>query len=67
MKVYITHYKDGFGDQEIDKIFLSSEKACKYVIEGQGQFQHNDYYKKFTEVELMEQALHFVLESDVEE
>jgi hypothetical protein len=51
---------------EIDKIFLSSEKACKYVIEGQGQFQHNDYYKKFTEVELMEQALHFVLEFEVE-
>lgn len=64
MKVYITHYKDGYGDQEIDKIFLSSEKACKYVIER--DFRCNSYYKDFSEEGLMEQALHFVLESDVE-
>ena len=36
----------------------STYAACKLI---------KDYYKKFTEVELMEQALHFVLESDVEE
>jgi hypothetical protein len=40
-------------------------KACKYVIER--DFRCNSYYKDFSEEGLMEQALHFVLESDVEE
>jgi hypothetical protein len=64
MKVYITYYKDGYGYQEIDKIFSSSEKACKYIIER--KFLSNDYYKDFSQDRLMKEALLFVEEGEVE-
>ena len=63
MKVYITYCKDGYGYQEIDKIFSSSEKACKYTIER--KFLSNDYYKKFSDDELMREAAAFVTEEEV--
>ena len=49
MKVYVTYCKDGDGDKVVDKVFLSSKKACKHIIKE--KFQRKDYYKKFTEVE----------------
>jgi hypothetical protein len=64
MRVYITYCKDGYGDQEIDKIFSSHEKACQYIIEK--KFRRNDYYKKFSEYELMRKAAAFVTEEGVE-
>jgi hypothetical protein len=64
MKVYITYCKDGYGYQEIDKIFSSSEKACKYTIER--KFLSNDYYKDFSQDRLMKEALLFVEEGEVE-
>jgi hypothetical protein len=64
MKVYITFAKDGYGENSIDKVFSSSEKACQYIIEK--EFRRNDYYKKFTDNELMEAALVFVEIVDVE-
>ena len=64
MKVYITYYKDGYGYQEIDKIFSSSEKACKYVIEK--DFRRNSYYNDFSQDRLMKEALLFVEEEEVE-
>jgi hypothetical protein len=63
MKVYITYCKDGYGGQEIDKIFSSSEKACKYIIER--KFLSNDYYKDFSQDRLMKEALLFVEEEEV--
>ncbi len=63
MKVYITYCKDGYGYQEIDKIFSSSEKACQYIIEK--EFRRNDYYKKFSDDELMREAAAFVTEEEV--
>ena len=64
MKVYVTYCKDGYGDKVVDKVFLSSKKACKHIIKE--KFQRKDYYKKFTEVELMEQALPYIFEFEVE-
>jgi hypothetical protein len=64
MKVYFTYCKDGDGDKVVDKVFLSSKKACKHIIKE--KFQRKDYYKKFTEVELMEQALPYIFEFEVE-
>ena len=64
MKVYITYYKDGYGYQEIDKIFSSAEKACKYIIER--KFLSNDYYKDFSQDRLMKEASLFVEEGEVE-
>ena len=64
MKVYVTYCKDGDGDKVVDKVFLSSKKACKHIIKE--KFQRKDYYKKFTEVELMEQSLPYIFEFEVE-
>ena len=64
MRVYITFAADGFGDNEIDKVFSSSEKACEHVIEK--YFRRNHYYRKFNEDELKKEALFFIVESEVE-
>jgi len=64
MKVYVTFYKDGFGEQSVDKVFSSSEKACKYVIER--DFRNNGYYKDFSEDALMKAAAVYVEVVDVE-
>jgi hypothetical protein len=64
MKVYITYWKDGYGDQEIDKIFSTHEKACEYIIER--EFLSNNYYKDFSQDRLMKEALLFVEEGEVE-
>lgn len=65
MKVYLVYCKDGFGGTEVDKVFLSHEKACQYVI--QKEFRGNSYYDKFTETELMHQAEAFVSVEEVVE
>jgi hypothetical protein len=63
MKVYITYCKDGYGEQVVDKAFSSHEKACQYIIEK--EFRRNDYYKKFSDDELMREAAAFVTEEKV--
>ncbi len=64
MKVYITYYKDGYGDQEIDKIFSSLDKACQYVVEK--RLKHSDFCKGYNGDELMKAAVCFVETVDVE-
>jgi hypothetical protein len=63
MKVYIIYRKDGYGEQVVDKAFSSHEKACQYIIEK--EFRRNDYYKKFSDDELMREAAAFVTEEEV--
>jgi len=63
MKVYIIYCKDGYGEQVVDKVFSTHEKACQYIIEK--EFRRNDYYKKFSDDELMREAMPFVTEEEV--
>ena len=63
MKVYITFVKDGYGENSIDKVFSSSEKACQYIIEK--EFRRNSYYNDFSQDRLMKEALLFVTEEEV--
>ena len=62
MKVYIIYRKDGYGEQVVDKVFSTHEKACQYIIEK--EFPRNDYYKKFSDDELMREAAIFVTEEE---
>jgi hypothetical protein len=65
MKVFIVYCKDGYGEQAVDKVFLSHERACQYVI--QKEFRGNSYYDKFTDIELMREAKAFVTREEVVE
>jgi hypothetical protein len=65
MKVYITHYEDGVaGMSSVDKAFSSLDKACQYVIKR--NFLRNDFYKNYSDDELMKAAEGFVEIVDVE-
>lgn len=63
MKVYIIYRKDGYGEQVVDKVFSTHEKACQYIIEK--EFRRNSYYNDFSQDRLMKEALLFVIEEEV--
>ncbi len=56
-------YKNAYDEWVVDKAFSSHEKACQYIIEK--EFRRNDYYKKFSDDELMREAAAFVTEEEV--
>jgi hypothetical protein len=62
MRVYITYRKDGYGDQVVDKVFSSHEKACQYIIEKYFQYK---FYEKHSKESLMREAAAFVTEEEV--
>jgi hypothetical protein len=65
MKVYITHYKDGYGDQEIDKIFSTKEKAIDHIIK-EWLITDPHFYKGIRHEALIECAAKHVLEHELE-
>ena len=62
MKVYIIYCKDGYGEQVVDKVFSTHEKACQYIIEKEFR---SKFYEKHSKESLMREAAAFVTEEEV--
>jgi hypothetical protein len=57
MNVYITHEKDGFGGEQVEKVFLTEESAQDHIIKT--RFKGSSAYGKLKH-ELEEAALVYI-------
>ena len=63
MKVYITFEKDGYGGEQIEKVFAGKADAQGHVIET--KFRFNMAYADMERHELEEKALGYIEEHEV--
>lgn len=63
MKVYITYEKDGYGGQQVEKVFGNEALAQAHIIST--RFSTNSYYADMEQHELEEKALEYIEEHDV--
>lgn len=63
MKAYVTFEKDGYGGEQIEKVFANEELAQDHIIET--RFALNMAYADFERHELEEKALEYIEGYDV--
>lgn len=50
MKVYVTYEKDGYGGQQVEKVFINKHNAVSFVVES--RLKDNGAFRDKTESEL---------------
>ena len=65
MNVYITYEKDGYGCDQVERVFLDEAMAQDFVIDS--RFKGNVYFDGMQKHELEEHALELITEHEVVE